>query len=146
MGINPNRTFGEADTGNVTTFGRRPNAGAQSEQPAAQFWINLGYSQTVTNAETNEPEQVFVSLPYGIPLDTQKAFELKGSPNMVKLRDAQNKLLDSMITAANKLAPGEERLICVDETTGLSVQMRRIKDPVTAVADADNELVVAINL
>lgn len=142
MGIK-NETFG--------SFGRTQFG--QGSQPAkdrkdAEYWMNVGYPAEVPGENEGETETVFVSLPFGIPLDTQEHFDLSKirNPGMVELRDSQNQLLDQIMEVANSLEPGEEKLVAVDGKTGLCVQIRRVKQAAAAPADGENKLVKKLKL
>lgn len=115
---------------------------SENKQEDAEFWLNIGYQTTV--ATDDGDQAIFVSLARGIPLDQIKEFDVSKSrtQNMAALRDAQNQLHSMFMTEANKLAPGEDKLVIIDETTGLSVQMKRVKGAVEA--PTDNTLTKAI--
>jgi hypothetical protein len=140
MGINAGSTF-EGQFG--TTFGRNSAGNQSTQRRDAQLWMNIGYQAEVpTDSGTEgETETVFVSLPYGIPLDTQEAFDLAKIRNakMASLRDAQNGLLEQVMDVANALAPGEERILASDKN-GLCIQVRRVNAAAEAPAEGTNSL------
>lgn len=122
----PLRTF-------ARTFGGAAAAAASSaieERPAAQVWMNVGYYRDDVDAEGN-PIQVFVGVPLGIALDTQKPIDTSKtrSANLLKVQTEQNKLLASLQKAVEQLAPGEET------TVNLTVQLRRVNGPLEAPVD-----------
>lgn len=106
------------------------NAPAADDRPKAQFWINVGYSVNVnvTGPDGKDVvEQRFVSMPIGIPVDTQE--ELKTNTRNVEwnmLQQARNELVHELIDAGGELQPGEERIV------NLQVQLRRVKDEAAA--------------
>lgn len=103
---------------------KKPSAAATEARVKSEYWLNVGY---VVEVDTDEGVvQRFVSLPFGIPLDTMKPLEVSGSSDaFAYLRMAQNELLESLLEAANQLQPGESRVIgCGDQ---LSIEIRRIK-------------------
>jgi hypothetical protein len=113
--------------------GASTNAGstAREKKPAAKIWLNFGYNRPVTDAQ-GQASTVFVSLPFGIPVDTQDTKDLKGSTNMVQLRKWQNELLEEVVRIGNELQPGDERILAFDGTNGLAIQIRRVREEVAA--------------
>lgn len=107
-----------------------PANGQTRQREDAKFWLNIGYQASVTN-EQQEEEPVFVSLARGIPIDQIELFDVtkQRTPNMAVLRQAQNDLHGMFMTEANKLEPGQSKLLIIDETTGLAVELKRVKGP-----------------
>lgn len=104
-------TFGKANTAS--------NSAAKADKPKAQFWLNIGY---VANEGTEDAK--FISLPTGIPLDTQEPLPTNSSNEDFRaMRSAQNDLLAQLIEFADGLEPGAEGII------QLQVQLRRVKAP-----------------
>jgi hypothetical protein len=101
------------------TFGAKAPAAA-GNKPKAQYWLNVGYSVDVqTEAGV---EQRFVSLPTGIPLDTQEVLPTNSSNvDFAQFQAARNDLHDQIMALAGDLEPGEER------TLKLEIQLRRVK-------------------
>ena len=93
-------------------------------RPKSEFWLNVGYTVEV---DTDEGVvERFVSLPFGIPLDTMKPLEISGNSDaFAYLRMAQNELLEALLEAAAELKPGESRVLGAGDQ--LSVEIRRIK-------------------
>jgi hypothetical protein len=110
----------------------REQAADPIKDEAAEFWLNIGYETKVNNDGVEET--IFVSLARGIPLDSIKPFDVSKtrSDNMAGLRDAQNKLQESFMAEARTLAPGEQKLLIVDEAIGLAVQVKRVRAAQTA--------------
>lgn len=103
----------------------------RADLPKAQTWLNVGYVTEVPNKDdASIMESVFVSLPVGIPLDTQEGIDLS------KIRDARfrdfngarNELLESVQAEAAKLAPGEEKILTA-KGMPLAIQLRRVAAP-----------------
>ena len=112
-------------------------AAAQDERPKAEYWINLGYESDHVIEETGKP--LFISLPQGIPLDTQEHLPTNMSnAQFAAMRSAQNDLLDQLIQHAGNLQPGEETFINV------TVQLRRVKAPAAPINPENNPLVKKI--
>lgn len=107
---------------------------APAERQKAEFWINLGYEAEAINEETGKP--YFISLPQGIPLDTQELVDTNvRSPEFAAIRNAQNDLHTQLMDHVKDLAPGEEKFIT------LTVQVRRVKAPVAPIDPANNPLI-----
>lgn len=127
---NTARSF-DAIFGNKNTAAA-PAAASGAARAKAQFWLNIGYQSDVMDPETKRPK--FISLPLGIPLDTQEALPTN-SRNMefAQMQAARNDLLEQLNEAAKSLKPGEEYIICMDQKTGLAVQLRRVNDDVASI-------------
>lgn len=116
--------------GNVTTFGQRMANSSISSQGAeeridAEVWLNVGIL-------TGDEKYPIVTLPYGIPIDTQKPLALgRGDNDYAKFLSARNGLLVEIQNAAADLAPGEECIIGGSED-GLILQLRRRSAEVAA--------------
>ena len=117
------KTFGQ-------TFGSAvANKPAATERPKAKYWLNVGYT---TNEGTEEAK--FISLPTGIPLDTQEHVSTKSSnADFRAMRCAQNDLLEQLVAFAEGLEPGEEGVI------QLQVQLRRVKEEAAPIAADENK-------
>lgn len=108
------------------------------DRPKAEFWINLGYESDVINEDTGKP--IFISLPQGIPLDTQEHLPTNMSnAQFAAMRAAQNDLLDQLTAHAKHLQPGEDTFIT------LQVQVRRVKAPSAPINPDNNPLVRKLN-
>jgi hypothetical protein len=111
---------------------------APEARPEAQVWLNIGYeSAPFTNPATGETETRFVSIPVGVPLDTQKPIDKR---NMTDLNAAQNDLLADLQKAAASLESGEERDVV------LTLRMRRVRDSETPVIGDDSPFARKVDL
>lgn len=115
------------------TFGQSNAAASTTEtktaKPKAQFWLNIGYV-----ANEGSDEEKFISLPTGIPLDTQEALPTNSSnADFRAMRCAQNDLLEQLIEYAQNLEPGEEGII------NLQVQLRRVKAEAADIPADENK-------
>ena len=130
MGIAPASTginFAQRNLSNAG--GRGP---ARTEQPKANYWLNVGYY-----AGEGE-ERRFVSLPVGIPVDTQEALRVSGqNQDFNNFNGARNELLDALKAAAGELPPGGETLV------NLQIQLRRVNDEVVVAKGAENAYSIA---
>lgn len=110
----------------------------RADLPKAQYWLNIGYSTPViveVNGEQVE-ENRFISLPVGIPLDTQEHKARRGSSaEYLALVDAQNNLLDMLMAEAQKLDAGGEEIV------NLQIQLRRVKDETAPVSTDKNPFI-----
>lgn len=114
------------------SFGKKENAttAAKSEQQKAEFWLNIGYGVDVP-VEGGGTESRFVSLPQGIPLDTQEHVAVKGKNVEWKaFQAARNGLLDQIMAVAQQLEPGEDRVL------NLQIQLRRVNSDADETVDA----------
>lgn len=89
-----------------------------SNRPEADIWLNIGY-------ETGDEQYPLVTLPFGIPIDTQNPRSVRGNdPKFLMFVDAQNGLLEQIQKMAAELAPGDSTIIGGGEG-GLVIQLRR---------------------
>ena len=128
-----------------TTFGSQSKAtAAKDDRPKAQFWLNIGYPVTVKNGEGVE-EQRFVSLPTGIPLDTQEPLATNSrNAEFAAFQAARNNLHDQFMAVAAKLQPGEEKIIGLGDS-GLALQIRRVNEESAPVSTGQNPFVTALS-
>ena len=116
---------------NKFTFGQsaKSETTAKADKPKAQFWLNIGYT-----ANEGTEDEKFISLPTGIPLDTQEALPTNSSNEDFRaMRCAQNDLLEQLTAFAEKLEPGAEGII------QLQVQLRRVKAPAEDIKPDENK-------
>lgn len=114
-------TFGQSNAAATST--------AKTDKPKAQFWLNIGYI-----ANEGSDDEKFISLPTGIPLDTQEPLPTNSSnADFRAMRCAQNDLLEQLIEYAQNLEPGEEGII------NLQVQLRRVKAQEEAIPSDENK-------
>lgn len=98
-------------------------------KPKSKVWLNVGY----------EVNGKFVSLPLGLPIDTMDSAEIRGqNEDFVKLRTAQNELLEALKNAGQNMAPGQE------QTVNLQVRLRRVNEELV-VDRASNEYAIDFN-
>lgn len=126
------------------TFGKpQANISSKDDRPKAQFWLNIGYPVTV-KTEAGE-EQRFVSLPTGIPLDTQEALPTNSrNAEFAAFQAARNNLHDQFMAVAAKLQPGEEKIISLGDS-GLALQIRRVNEESAPVSTEHNPFVAALS-
>ena len=126
------------------TFGKpQANNSSKDDRPKAQFWLNIGYPVTV-KTESGE-EQRFVSLPTGIPLDTQEALATNSrNAEFAAFQAARNNLHDQFMAVAAKLQPGEEKIIGLGDSN-LALQIRRVNEESAPVSTEHNPFVAALS-
>ena len=126
------------------TFGKpQANNSSKDDRPKAQFWLNIGYPVTV-KTESGE-EQRFVSLPTGIPLDTQEALPTNSrNSEFAAFQAARNNLHDQFMAVAAKLQPGEDKIIGLGDS-GLAIQIRRVNEESAPVSTEQNPFVAALS-
>lgn len=79
----------------------------------SKLWLNVGY----------EINGRFVSLPFGLPIDTMNPAKITGqNPEFVKPKQAGNDLLEALQRAGADMAPGQE------EEVQLTVRLRRVNE------------------
>ena len=111
---------------------------AAKDLPKSQFWMNVGFTAEGASAEG---EDVFVSLPYGLPLDSMEHVNTKSkNADYTALQQARNGLLDQVKEAAATLQPGESM------TVQLEVQIRRIEEEVAEEPTTDNKFMRSLKL
>lgn len=115
------------------------NAGGNTKnKPDALIWANIGFYADMpvfdeNGAKTGDTEKVFISLPYGVPLDTMNPANTKSSNKQWAARqDAKNRLLANMLEAARAKGPGESF-----DAVGLTVQVRHAAESVEVQEDSD---------
>lgn len=92
----------------------RKSKAQSDDRPKAEFWINIGY---VT--EDEEGNEIFISTPVGIALDTQNVSDK--SP----FAEEQQDLLQQLLNHANKLDAGEH----IDlNPESLTIRLQRISN------------------
>lgn len=100
------------------------NSAFTSEEPVAksnarnqsQVYLNAG--MMIRGADG---EEVFASLPFGIPIDTQEPKALTTSPKLNHSIEAGNKLLAALQAKANEIEAGEA------VTVNLQLELRKRK-------------------
>ena len=108
-------------------FGKNaPVAGVTvtEDKPKSQLWVNIGYTIQVNG------EDVFVSIPMGIPVDSVKELPTNTrNQDFNLLNQARNQLLADIAAASEDLEAGESHVL------ELEVQLRRVDkevDPLPA--------------
>jgi hypothetical protein len=122
--------FGAKANSNIKAAGK-----GQQPEEKAEYWINIGY---VAKGAGPEGEDMFVSLPLGLPLDTQKDLKTNSSnQDFGMFQAARNELLNELkAEAARRLKPGQDWI--VDPSAAITFQIRRVKEEVEVPVDVTN--------
>jgi hypothetical protein len=111
----------------IANNNRGSNQNNSNTQPKAQLWLNVGYY-----AGEGEHRR-FVSLPVGIPLDTQEPIRISGQNREFNdFSAARNELLAMLIEEASKLEPG------ADDVVSLQIQVRKVNGAAEVSVGEDN--------
>ena len=77
---------------------------SQNQNQEAEVWLNIGYFA--------EEDGEFISLPYGIALDTMKDANTRSNdPHWRAIAHAKNELLAQLLALADKLQEGESKTL-----------------------------------
>lgn len=119
---------------------RRPET-TRAPREDAKLWLNFGFIKHFTN-EQGEADQTFVTIARGIPVDQIEDWDLSKirNSNMATLRRDQNRFRAAIMGEAEKLAPGESKMICFDDGANLGVELRRVGEAAQPVDDGNEPL------
>lgn len=118
----------------ITGGNKQTNNAAKDDRPKSQFWLNIGYETDIVDENTGNKK--FVSLPVGIPVDTQDKLPTNTrNQEFAEFQMARNDLLEQIMEVAKKLAPGEEYLL------NLQIQLRRINEEQADIPADENKFV-----
>jgi hypothetical protein len=129
-----------------STFGNHLRANSvaattpTTAKKVATFWLNIGYSIEVDVDSDTGPktETRFISLQSGIALDTLADLPTNGSDKLFRsMQSARNDLRDQLLTAAQDMVAGEERIIGTMES-GLQLQLRRVNEAKPEIKASEN--------
>lgn len=115
--------------------------GSRAPREDAKLWLNFGFIKHFTN-EQGEADQTFVTIARGIPVDQIEDWDLSKirNSNMATLRRDQNRFRAAIMGEAEKLAPGESKMICFDDSANLGVELRRVGEAAQPVDDGNEPL------
>lgn len=133
MAIDFDKTFGAGNSNTDTS---------RKDQPKAQLWMNVGYvAEGAATDDAGNPVDRFVSLPVGIPVDTQEPLPTNSNnADFRAFQAARNALLEQINAAGANLQPGEEVQL------NLVVQLRRVNGEQPQIASEDNKFIRSIDL
>lgn len=113
------------------------SAAAKTDRPQSQVWANIG---VMVKGGGPDGEDTFVSLPYGVPIDTMEPSKVptKAGPGR-DLFMAKNALLAQIQKFAESLPPGGHQIL------NLQIQLQRVNsEEAAAQSDSENPLLKAI--
>lgn len=112
-----------------------PKAGAKEK---SQVWLNVGITLPMEQPD-GTTENVFVSLPFGLAIDTMAKAETNSkNTDYAHMVQAKNWLLEQLQAAGNKLDPSQAQTI-----NGLELQMRRVGEAV-ALNPGENPILASL--
>lgn len=78
------------------------------KRESGEYFVKVGYVKVLPETETQESQEVIVSLPYDIDVENMPSLPVTNSPGWVnKLNASRNKLRELIIDAGSKIDPGE---------------------------------------
>lgn len=99
----------------------------KGDKPETKLWLNVGYNSGVKD---EHGEEVFISLPYGLGLDTmQRVDERSRNVQFSQIQQAKNALLDQLLKICEDLKPGETAEV------PLTLQVRRVNEAVPVTGE-----------
>lgn len=114
-------------------LGGKPASRSNEPRPQAEFFINVGVPITRTVERDGEmvEEEILLSLPFGLPLDTMNELVIRGNNEQWNAdAAARNELLKALVKMGEGLDAGTGKML-----PKLAVQLYRRKDQVEAAAD-----------
>jgi hypothetical protein len=114
-------------------LGGKPANRGNEPRPQAEFFINVGVPITRTVERDGEmvEEEILLSLPFGLPLDTMNELVIRGNNEQWNAdAAARNELLKALVKMGEGLDAGTGKML-----PKLAVQLYRRKDQVEAAAD-----------
>ena len=98
--------------------------GKNTSRPEAQAWLNVGITVPMPQ-EDGSTQDVFVSLPFGLAVDTMEPTAARGNnAEWHQMVQAKNWLLAEIQKMAQGMTPGQEEIV-----TGLQLQLKRVGKP-----------------
>lgn len=111
------------------------NTSAKEEKQQAMVYLNVGITIPMPNAE-GEVVDTFVSLPFGLPLDTMTKMVAKGNnAHWNAMVDLKNGLLEALTTLGNAQEAGTGKVL-----PKLEVQIFHRKEASEPVAPSANSM------
>lgn len=114
-------------------LGGKPAGRGNEPRPQAEFFINVGVPVTrqVERDGQMVEEEILLSLPFGLPLDTMNELVIRGNNEQWNAdAAARNELLKALVKMGEGLDAGTGKML-----PKLAVQLYRRKDQVEAAAD-----------
>lgn len=112
--------------------------GGEERKKKSMLWLNVGVNVPGGGKDGSD---LFVSLPFGIPLDDMRYAEASGnSEDYAKLVQAKNALLDVARAQGAGMDPGANEIL-----KNWSVQIQRAAEPSSRATGEDNDLIKALS-
>lgn len=112
------------------------NSEGKPDRKPSQIWVNVG---ATLEGAGQDGENLFVSLPSGIPLDDMRPVKVTGSnQHSIQLKQVKNALLDELQKLGASMEPGERRVV------PLSVEIYRVANPAQIGTSDTNPLMAAL--
>ena len=91
--------------------------------PKANFWVNLGYRAMIEGENGAPDEEVFISAPTNLPLDTMTPLPTTSSnARYAKIQAMRNEFHADLMDQASQLQPGESVIIqCEDSPLAIQI-------------------------
>jgi hypothetical protein len=113
-------------------------AAAAPARAPSLIWLNVG---VVLPGQGQDGEDLFLSLPVGLPIDDMKPVKVTGTnSNSIQMKQGKNLLLDEVQKAGANLKPGERLML-----PQLSVELYRIGQPEQSGTPDNNPLIAALH-
>lgn len=114
------------------------SSSAKEDKVPAQVWLNIGYLSDVVD---ENGERRFVSLPFGIALDTMSKVSTNSrNADYAMFQQARNQLLDQLIEVGMALKPGQDTIMELEN--GLAIQIRRVNEAAAEIPTSGNPYTV----
>lgn len=95
----------------AAALGGNTQTSAKEDKKQAQIYLNVGITIPLPNAQ-GESVDTFVSLPFGLPIDTMSKMVAKGSnAEWNTLVDLKNSLLEALTKLGNSQEPGTGKIL-----------------------------------
>ena len=112
-------------------------SGDKQNRVTAKLWLNIGY--IVVEMVDGKSVEKFVSLPLGIPVDTQEHLTTNSkNADFAKFQAARNGLLDQVMSVGKTLGDGESKILAMGDN-GLAIQLRRVNGDAPEVPVEGNQ-------
>lgn len=119
----------------AAALGGNTQTSAKEDKKQAQIYLNIGITIPLPNAQ-GEVVDTFVSLPYGLPLDTMTKMVAKGSnAEWNTLVDLKNSLLEALTKLGESLEKGNGKVL-----PKLECQLYHRKDEATVQQPSGNAM------
>ena len=130
-------TITNANTASLiaAALGGNTQTSAKEDKKQAQIYLNIGITIPLPNAQ-GETVDTFVSLPFGLPLDTMSKMVSRGNnPEWNQMVGLKNSLLEALSTLGESLEKGSGKVL-----PKLECQLYHRKDDATVQQPSGNAM------